>query len=654
MSTEKVSNPVVTGRQQDETKAQIKLQQKLQKQQKATEAAQLANSLANGVTAYNVGDYREKTLDALNARIEELKNDGIDGNELTDEQIQLAKDYIDSRKFKKHVKSKISDYTMTSLSAITGNDDIIRKDDAAITNKKGDVKIGKVKNVVQAELDRQLKDGEITQEQYDLLKSESKTSGSFWRFFGLNKNKQTNRLYEVATNTANRDIKQESLTEGTEESQEKAMDERFSAEMEARLKQRGFTPEKLYEIYNANGGAADGTINYSFKPIQPGEQHAILAALNNGRKDGDYEFTMSDVRSIGESLGYKSEKPVDWAKVGRDTVYGAVLGAPGVSKSTSSATAIAGENIAHSAGKAVTPWGAPVGAALGAGSSIVRQVTRVEDRAIPDDVFNGVKNYDDYVKNLEKFATKDGAQLGRLIAKYYDLPEGFQIEQLKRDLHHSAGTDRTDGTPLNYEEASGLLAQLSSGQKVIKAPEKPVVPTKEVVVVKTIEDDIAEEVHVEYCPYTVERGHNPWEVAVAKYGATGKDALAVAREIKKLVKQTDPSADFWKVGVTVQLPMSIEANGKTFNVDCDAVVKAGATGGSYSGRSASRGNDLGMTTNYSDRHTTDVYNVDNNGIRTHKKGLYDGKSRSNAEGAATDYKNKNNTKTNVVTVEGLE
>lgn len=651
MSTNKVTDSV-SKRQKAETKQLIKLQQKAAQAQKEAEAAKLADSLANGITAYSVKDYRKNTLEALEKHIDTLKNDGIDGNELSDEQIKLAKDYIKSKAFKKQVKSNMSDYALEELSAITGDKEIIRANDEAITNKKGDVKKGKVKNVVQAELERQFKDGEITKEQYEFLKQKSKTSGSFWQFFGGNKNEKTDRLYEVATNTTNRDIKQESLTEGTEEAQEKAMDERFSAEMEARLKQRGFTPEKLYEIYEANGGAADGTINYSYKKIQPGEQHAILAQLNAGRKDGDYEFTMSDVRSIGNSLGYEVEKPVDGAIVTRDAVAGGIIGSPAVAKSTSSAVAIAGSTTATAASKSVVPFGAPIGAVIGAGVSVYKQVTRVEDRAIPDDVFKGVETYDDYVKNLEQFATKDGAQLGRLIGKYYNLPEGFQIEQLKRDLHHSAGTDRTDGTPLNYEEASGLLAKLSSGEKVIKAPEKPVVVTQEVVVVDTIKDGIANEEDVPYCPYTVERGHNPWQVAVAKYGATGRDALAVAREIKKLVKQTDPNADFWKVGVHVELPMTITVNGKTFNADCDAQVTAGSTTpGSYNGRSSSVGYDTGKTTVYSDRHRTNVYDVANDGVRTHKSELYNGGNRTVAVTEANNYKKEHETKTNKVSVE---
>lgn len=639
----KVTNAIKTDKRAvAEKKAKEDLKKQLEIQKKEAEAKALVDGLAGQVTGvYTVDEIKRQTLIALGTKQLALMHDEDKSNDLTKEQIELAKAYIEGKEFKKAQENTLNEYAGIKLRGIAGNDE---KVDAT--------KKGKVKDQVQAELKRQYKAGEISKEEYNLLKDESKTAGGFWEFLGFKKNKETTRLYNVTAKTNNRDQRQAELTTGKNEDQAAAVDKYFSADLEAKLEQRGFTPEKLYEIYNANGCSADATANYSYKKKQPGEQHAILAALNNGRKEGDYEFTKEDAKKIGKALGNKWEKAVDYAQVARDTVYGSIGLSPVVTVATAEAGAVAG--IATAKATAVVPIGTIIGAGTGAAGSVYTQATRVEDRAIPDGVFNDVTTYEEYAKNLDQYATKEGASLGKQIGKYYVKDGVFLKDQLERDLHHAAGTDRADQTPLNYEEADGLLTDLVSGKKVIKAPEKPVEKTEEVVVVNTVEKN--RKVDQAFCSHEVKKGDNPWAYAYHLYGAKGNaENKAVRIEIQKLVKKSDADAAFWKAGINVELPeeITVKINGepKTFKIDCEASFNCeNQYSSSFTGKSASSAAKLDQVDEKYTESTTDVYSVKDK-QRTHKENLYKGESETTAKNEAEKYKKENDNDKNKVTIE---
>lgn len=646
MTTNKVTTNVI--KNDDRVKAEKAAAENLKKQteqaKKEAEAKALVDALAGQVTgAYNVDDIVTKTLIKLGTHYQVVNNDADKNNDLSAEQIKLAQKYIKSKAFEKAQKSALNDYARLELMKIAGNDE-----------KVNATKSGKVKNQVQAELERKYKNKEITKAEYEFLKKESKTAGSFWEFFGIRKNKDVARVYNVTANTNNRDQRQAELTSGTDAEKGKAFDKYFSAEMEAKLEQRGLTPEKLYEIYNANGCAADATANYSFKQKQPGEQHAILAALNNGRKDGEYEFTMSDAKEIAKGLANKWEKAIDPAKVVRDAGAGAVVGSPLWVVSKSNSASKAGNNTANSSGKIVLPLGSIIGTGVGAAASAYEQYTRVEDRAIPDGVFKDVTTYEEYAKNLDQYATKEGASLGKQIGKYYVKDGVFLKDQLEKDLHHSAGTDRADQTPLNYEEATGLLAELASGKKVIKAPEKPVEKTEEVVVVNT--ENKTRQVDQAFCGHTVEKGDNPWAYAYHLYGAKNNaENKAVRAEIQKLVKKSDANASFWKVGVQVELPeeITVNVNGqtKTFKINCDEEFDySDQVSTDFTGKSASSAAKLDKVDEDYEEASADVYTVKGQ-QRTHKENLYKGESETTAKSEAEKYKEENDNDKNKVTIE---
>lgn len=231
----------------------------------------------------------------------------------------------------------------------------------------------------------------------------------------------------------------------------------------------------MYKIYDDNGGAVDGTINYSWKKKQPGERDAVLTTLNNNK--GQYnDFDMGDVKEIGKALGYNVEKKVDGGKVVRDVARGALIGAPGSYVEVSQATNFVGGLIKGGASQSTKIIGVipAITATAGGVASAITQAHRVEDRAIPTTVPESVKTYQDYTKYLnglkqDGYATDEGVVLGKSIAKFFTDAQGnLDKAQMNKALAEAAGTVDGVVTPLNYEEAKGLITKLASKPPVIE------------------------------------------------------------------------------------------------------------------------------------------------------------------------------------------
>ena len=470
---------------------------KREEAQKEQEAQALVTSLAGSSDAKRYGSLKDDVMDDL----KEMKKSG----EITKEQYNEAKEYLKSDEYKKMKEAEFASEARLYVSGLAANAE--------------DTKDKKIESEVKDTLKAQYENGEITKEQYESYNNYAKRKGAFARFFGA-KEKESNILYRA---NANRNKVDQTREEGVQ----------FKDKTQAKINVAGFTEDQLYEIYDANGGAADGTINYSWKKKQPGERDAILTALNNN--EGGYEFDMNDVKEIGRTLGYTVEKKVDGGKVVRDVARGALLGLPGDYVNISQTQTVPGATQSqHVQAYGV---GSIVGGTIGGVTSAISQAHRVEDRAIPTNVPEGVKTYDDYAKYLDDYSTERGAAIGKDIAKFYADEEGnLDIEKMNKDLSRAAGTDVSIATPLNYEEALALLGDLKTREP---EPVPPVVDDPD-----PVEDPVNCNLIVEGIPYEreeavptdcyqVKKGDNWYSVVQGKYQPkTAADAKALVRYLK--------------------------------------------------------------------------------------------------------------------------
>lgn len=531
---------------------QAKQREEAQRQQ---EAQALVNSLAGSSDAKRYKSLKGDVTDDL----KEMRKTG----QITKEQYEEAKEYLHSDEFK---KMKEAEFTSEARSYVTG-----------LSSASQGTKAKKVESEVRDTLRTQYENGEITKEQYEAYNKYAKRKGGFARFFGA-KEKESNQLYRA---DANRNKVDQTREEGPQ----------FKEKTQAKINVAGFSTDELYEIYDANGGAADGTINYSWKKKQPGERDAILTALNDN--EGGYEFDMNDVKEIGRSLGYTVEKKVDGGKVVRDIARGALIGAPGSYMNVSQSQTIAG--IAGQT-QSVTAIGIgpAVGGTISGVASAITQAHRVEDRAIPTNVPEGITTYDDYAKYLDDYSTERGAAIGKDIAKYYTDKDGnLKVEKMNEDLSRAAGTDVSTSTPLNYEEALALLGDLKN-RTPEEEPEPVVEPHNdpEPVNCELIVEDHPYE-RPEEAPtdcYTVKKGDNWYSVVKGKYQPkTEADAKALVRYLKdayyeenkealnKLGITSSRGGFFPKVGDELCVPSTITlANGTKYDYKTEGKVTPGA------------------------------------------------------------------------------
>lgn len=546
----KASNSNVSKYEKEIREEQAKKREKAEKEKVARE---LVDNLSQYTEAKSVKSV-QKDLKAALKEQKELKM-------ISEEEYKQAMSYVKSKDFKESVKEDITSESRTYVAGLAGKSDAVKAKD--------------MQKDVKDVLKEQYKNGEITEEQYKQYKQYATRTNGFKRFFGKQEN-EANKLYRG--NAADNNV-----------DKVRAEGPKFSDEMQAKINVAGFTTDELYEIYENNGGAADGTINYSWKKKQPGERDEILTKLNENK--GGYEFDMNDVKEIGRTLGYTVEKKVDGGKVVRDAARGLLIGAPGVVGIDNTATAVAGSATATSVQKVVLPIGAAVGLTTGAVASSITQAHRVEDRAIPTNVPASVKTYDEYAKYLDdNYATEKGAGIGKDIAKFYiDKRDGktLLLDQMNKDLAQAAGTVDAVGTPLNYEEALGLLSDLSSGKKVVEQP-KAKTPEKETCVIEVVSKPVQEKVVTPTDCYEVQKGDDWYRVVMGKYKPkSAADAKALVRylkdayyeenkeELNKLGIKSSKGAFFPKVGAELSVPSEITINGTKYEYDTTAKVIAG-------------------------------------------------------------------------------
>ncbi len=526
--------------------------------QKEKEAQALVNSLAGSSDAKRYGSLKDDVIGDL----KEMRKSG----EITKEQFQEAKEYLKSDEYK---KMKEAEFASEARLYVTG-----------LAAGSEEIKDKKIESEVRDTLKEQYENGDITKEQYEAYNNYAKRKGAFARFFGA-KEKESNLIYSVNAKGNKVDVTREKFNKG---------EIQLDPELQAKLNVAGISIEEAYEIYDANGGDADRTINYSWKKKQPGERDAILTTLNNN--EGGYEFDMNDVKDIGRSLGYTVEKKVDGGKVVRDVVRGALIGTPASYFNVSQSQTIAGI-ASQTQNVTAIGVGPALGATAGGIASAVTQAHRVEDRAIPTNVPEGVKTYDDYAKYLDDYSTERGAAIGKDIAKFYADEDGnLDIEKMNRDFSRAAGTDVSVATPLNYEEALALLGDLQTREP---EPVPPVVDDPD-----PVEDPVNCNLIVEGIPYEreeavptdcyqVKKGDNWYSVVQGKYQPkTAADAKALVRYLKdtyyeenkealnKLGITSSRGGFFPKVGDELCIPSTITLeNGNTYNYLENGKVKAG-------------------------------------------------------------------------------
>lgn len=488
--------------------------------------------------------------------------------------------------------------------------------------------VGKIKRDVREELKGQFDNGDISQTEYNRGIKFTKTGSYPARFIGV---KETEFRGAARTQKYRNNL-----------AEVKAEGPKFDTKLQAKMDLAGITADQVYEIADRNGGDADATINYSYKKVQPGEKDAILAEFNANEKG--VKFTKQEVNKILKQAGYNVEHAVEADQLVEDIARGALIGAPGsyITAGQSQVTNVAGSLVGATIeqGQKLTAIG--IGPAIGAASaaivSPIVQGTRVEDRAVPTNVPEGITTLEQYSDYLNDYSTKEGASLGKAIARHFtDVNGNINVEAMNKALSRAAGTDKSTSTPLNYEEAKALLMELASAPDVPELPEVEI-PEEELkfadyVLTKT---STTKEVPVDTECYKVQSGDNWFEVAKAKYDVSDAEASKIARHIKETAfnkmkaegtlpagVKSSRDAFFVKVGEELCLPKEITLDGKTYKYHKDAEVKAGAIGDDYKGS-------INWTNPFSHKVTDEKYGYYEAGSGKESKSYNSSDERNNA------------------------
>lgn len=553
----------------------------------------------------NFDDYRTACRNAFQAEVDARVATADTSDDLTEEQIKIAQKYMKSKEFKA-AKQEIRFNNQNHIRSLQADVDGVTK---AERKEQTDAILLREYEAREAELRQQYQNGEITEQQYnasraankqqyDDYRRDNRTTNGFKRFFGA-KETGADRIHKVGANKENLAVTREFMTSG----KDGAVESRINPELMGKLNAAGYdtTPEsmnQLYGIFDDNSGT-DATVNYSYKKKQPGERDQLLARLNENVPEGKEPFTMSDVKELGRALGYNVEKAVDAGQVFTDIGRTSPLSvAGGFANLSAKSTAVAGTEIAITS--STVPLGAAIAPAVTIGTAVAsayKQYTRVEDRAIPTNVPESAQgSLEEYNAYLDKYATKEGARLGKAIASHYVNPytQEFDFTQLNGALSSASGTVDGTGTPCNYEEAEALLTGLESGKinPIFKKPDPieedpdPVQPVYEVT--NTPVDDERE---IQTHDYTVKRWDDWNTVLRNKY--TCADPKKVVRYFKdkyfnemtpeeRQAKGITSSRDgfFYPVGYTWKLPDYIEIDGERCYYQDNAVPQNGRSNGS--------------------------------------------------------------------------
>lgn len=544
----------------------------------------------------NFNDYKAACEDAFNKEVDARKETEDTSDDLTPEQIKIAQKYMKSKEFKA-AKENIEFNNQNHIRSLQANVDGVKKGER---KDQTDAILKQQYEAKEAELKEQYEKDQITEQeykqsakalekQYKDYKKENKTTNGFQRFFGK-KETAADRIHSVGAKQATLETTREFMTSGTEG----AVESRINPELMSKINGADYSIEDLYLIYDRNSGT-DATVNYSYKKKQEGERDQLLARLNENLPEGAEEFTMKDVKELGRALGYNVEKAVDAGKVLRDMGRAAIPGL-GLLPIRSTAKSLAQTADAIAKDKAVVPTGAilfGVAEGVAAGASAYTQYTRVEDRAIPTNVPISVDTLEEYNAYLDQYATKEGARLGKAIAKYYVNPHTgeFDWPQMGFALDDASGTWETIGTPCNYEEAEALLTGLESGKIKPKFTKLDPEPDPIQPVYQVTNTPVDDEREIQTHDYTV-KAWDDWNTVLRnKY--TCADPKKVVRYFKdKYFNEMTPeerqdkgitsSRDgfFYPVGYTWKLPDYIEIDGERCNYQDNAVPQNGRSNGS--------------------------------------------------------------------------
>ena len=553
---------------------QKKIDRHREKEEKKAATAELVNGLTGNGDGIRATD-AIKAGQVKNGYYKDALQELLSSGDINKQEYNRAMSYVRNNK---NVKYDIYDHlysdTRDNVYGIT-----------AYT--KGD-SVTEIKRNVRAELKDQLSNEKISQKDYDRAYEITKTGSYPARFVGA----RETEFRGAARTQKYRNHLEEVKSEGP----------KFDAKLQAKMDLAGITTDKVYEIADRNGGDADATINYSYKRVQPGEKDAILAEFNNNEKG--VEFTKQDINKIMKQAGYNVEHAVEVDQLAEDVARGALIGAPGsyFTATQHGVEPIVGTIVSGTIdqGQKFTIIGAgpAAGAAAAAIVSPIVQGTRVEDRAVPTNVPEGVKTWEKYSDYLNEYSTKEGAALGKQIARYFTDAEGnLNVTAMNKALSEAAGTDKSTSTPLNYEEAKALLMKLA-GTPDLPVLEDIEIPEEEIKFVdyNLVKEENTIEVPVDTECYRVQKGDNWFEVAKAKYNVSDAEASKIARHIKEAAfnkmkeEGTLPAgvtssrdAFFVRVGEELCLPKEIELNGKKYTYHKDAEVKAGEIGDDYKG-----------------------------------------------------------------------
>lgn len=627
-------------------------------QQTAMNVFEQATKDIKAVNYTNFNDYKAACEDAFKKEVDARKATADTSDDLTPEQIKIAQKYMKSKEFKaakEDIEFNNQNYIRSLQSDVNGVKKGERKEQTdAILKQQYEAKEATLTKLYDhAHIDEQeyKQRKKALEQEYNDYKKANKTTNGFQRFFGK-KETAADRIHDVGAKQENLEVTKEFMTSGVEG----AIESRIKPELLGKLKAAGYdtTPEsmnKLYEIYDNNSGT-DATVNYSYKKKQEGERDQLLARLNENLPEGAEKFTMKDVKDLGRALGYNVEKAVDGGKVVRDIARTSPLAvAGGFATLSAQSVAQAGSTIAKAS--STVPIGAAIAPAvvgITAGVSAYKQYTRVEDRAIPTDVPISVDTLEEYNAYLDKYATKEGARLGKAIATHYVNPYtgNFDWSQMDKALAEASGTKDTKGTPCNYEEAEALLTGLESG-KIKPVFKEPVEPKKEPeitqeVVVNTQTDPVIEQRKV--VTYKIKYGDNPWAIAQGVYGNGNK----YVRQVQAMIPD---GAAFWKVGTEVDFGPIELPDGTTVDPIENPNVIAGTVVNTFTGRSTANTNQVERRRVVKDAtYGADAYNVDKNGNRTYKQNVTSGHTNViDRNNKVNDYKKKTENETHRVTVE---
>lgn len=382
----------------------------------------------------------------------------------------------------------------------------------------------------------------------------------------------------------------------------------FSKDIKEKLADAKIKAEDLYAVwdkYGSSGNTSDNFVNYSYRGKQtgqPGELHEMQAHFNQIAKNNgsNVEFSAKETKEILKDMGIDIEETIRPGKVIKDAAIGAAVASPlGFVKMTQSQNSASSLVNATQDQTLKIAGAAPiVGGAIGTAYGIAKEFFRTEPKVADKTIGDNIQTYDDYANYMDTYGTKKGATLMKNIAKYYDFESGFDKKGLEKAMHEAASEDSV----LNYEEAFALYTALKTGEIVPEQPKaKEPEKTPETRVIKeTCEIEKTTEtkeniVAVESKCHTVQKGENWYEVAKAKYGATGNDLNEIVAELKKAYYEANKEelnkkginspkgAFFPAVGEELCLPETI----KGYHYNEAAKVNAGKVDNSYKGATIS-------------------------------------------------------------------